>query len=108
MKRLNISVLLIAILFFSACSKSLKNTKVTAENKQQIMSRISLGNEVTDEERQLLVEYSVRYNLASIMKGNGPDRRAAEVGCRASAKWKRAAATRPLDPLCYEYGFIVW
>jgi hypothetical protein len=73
MKRLNISVLLIAILFFSACSKSLKNTKVTAENKQQIMSRISLGNEVTDEERQLLVEYSVRYNLASIMKGNGPD-----------------------------------
>jgi hypothetical protein len=72
MKRINISVLLIAILFFSACS-NLKNTKVSAENKREIMSRISMGNEITDEERQLLVEYSARYNPAAIMNGKGPD-----------------------------------
>jgi hypothetical protein len=72
MRRRNISALLIAILFLGACS-NLKNTKVTAENKREIMSRISQGNEITDEERHLLVEYSVRYNLSSVLKGQGAD-----------------------------------
>lgn len=72
MKRLNISAVLIATLFFSACS-NLKKTVVTEENKSEIMSRIANGNEITDEERHLLVEYSVRYNLKIILKGGRPD-----------------------------------
>jgi hypothetical protein len=46
---------------------------VTEENKSTIMSRIANGNEVTDEERHLLVEYSLRYSIATIMKGGRPD-----------------------------------
>ncbi len=72
MNRLTIAALLAVLLFFLACS-NLKKTKVTEENKREVMSRIAQGNEVTNEERHLLVEYSIRYNMAAILKGARPD-----------------------------------
>jgi hypothetical protein len=72
MNRLSVAALIAVLLFSLACS-NLKKTKVTEENKRELMSRISQGNEVTDEERHLLVEYSIRYNLAVILKGGRPD-----------------------------------
>jgi hypothetical protein len=72
MNRLSVAALIAVLLFSLACS-NLKKTKVTEENKRELMSRISQGNEITDEERHLLVEYSIRYNLAVILKGGRPD-----------------------------------
>jgi hypothetical protein len=46
---------------------------VTDENKNTIMNRIGTGNEVTDQERHLLVEYSMRYSMAKILQGGRPD-----------------------------------
>jgi hypothetical protein len=73
LKRLNTVALCLALLFCASCSKSLKNTTVTDQNKGKIMARISQGNEITDEERHLLVEYSMRYSMARILQGGGPD-----------------------------------
>jgi hypothetical protein len=72
MNRLSIAALLVVLLFSLACS-NLKKTTVTEENKRELMSRIAQGNEVTNEERHLLVEYSLRYNLAVVLRGGRPD-----------------------------------
>lgn len=72
MNRLSIAALLVVLLLSLACS-NLKKTTVTEENKRELMSRIARGNEVTDEERHLLVEYSLRYNLAVVLRGGRPD-----------------------------------
>jgi hypothetical protein len=72
MNRLSVAVVLVLLLFSLACS-NLKKTRVTEENKREVMSRIAKGNEITDEERHLLVEYSIRYNMAVILKGGRPD-----------------------------------
>jgi hypothetical protein len=72
MNRVSIVALLVVLLFSLACS-NLKKTMVTEENKRDVMSRIAQGKEITDEERHLLVEYSLRYNLAAILQGGRPD-----------------------------------
>jgi hypothetical protein len=72
LKRLSIVVLFLVLLACFSCS-NLKNTKVTDENKREIMTRIAKGNEITDEDRHLLVEYSTRYSMDTILRGGRPD-----------------------------------
>jgi hypothetical protein len=72
LKRFHVVALILALVFCASCS-SLKNTKVTEDNKSTIMSRIGTGNEVTEQERHLLVEYSMRYSMAKILQGGSPD-----------------------------------
>lgn len=68
----SIVALVTALLFSSACS-NLKHTKVTEQNKREILSRIANGNEVTTEERHLLVEYTMRYKMAAVLQGRRPE-----------------------------------
>ena len=72
MKRLSIAAIFFVLLACSSCS-NLKHTKVTAENKREVMNRIAKGSEITDEERHLLVEYSMRYSMDTILQGGRPD-----------------------------------
>jgi hypothetical protein len=72
LKRLQIIALFLALLLCASCT-SLKNTKVTEQNKNKIMQRIGTGNEITDQERHLLVDYSMRYSMAKILQGGSPD-----------------------------------
>lgn len=63
----------LVLLFFSLACTSLKNTKVTDKNKLKLMSRISQGDEITNEERHLLVEYTLRSNMSAVLQGQRPE-----------------------------------
>lgn len=67
-----LAVLLFSLLFSLACS-NLKNTKVTEENKREVMTKIARGNELTNEERHLLVEYSIRQSMKNVLQGGRPE-----------------------------------
>jgi hypothetical protein len=70
-KTLNVLCLCVALLICSSCT-NIKSKKVTEENKEKVLSEISTSTELTNEEKQLLLGYFMRQNMATIFQGGKP------------------------------------
>jgi hypothetical protein len=60
-----------ALLICLACS-SIKNKKVTEENKDKILSEVQTSKDLTEEERRLLAAYAIRQSTGNILDGGKP------------------------------------
>lgn len=86
LKRLLLPAILSISLIGFACSRAtdavatvcpscvnIKKIRLTDENKGKLLAEIGKTNEITDQERHLLVEYSMRYSMPKILRGERPD-----------------------------------
>lgn len=87
MKRPAVAAILpILLLFCSGCSHvtqavsvvcsscvNIKKIRLTDENKHKLLAEIGNSKDISDQERHLLVEYSLRYSMPKILRGERPD-----------------------------------